>query len=110
MARERWPGNVEELRRVIDRLVAFTVAEKITMRDVEAVLEDVRPTLSSLRESHGSAERELLMNHLADTGGNVTVTAELMGKSRASIYRLVEKTRHRPPKKLRSPGTLRCTR
>ncbi len=91
LGRERWPGNVAELRRVTERLVAFSNQEEITLRDVEAVLDDVRPTVSVLRERQQASERVQLLQHLEETGGNVTATAERMNRSRAAIYRLVEK-------------------
>lgn len=91
LARERWPGNLDELRRVVERLVAFSGEPRIGVSEVEAVLEDLRPSISELRIRHQLAERETLIRHLEETGGNVTETAEQMQRSRAAIYRLVEK-------------------
>ena len=91
LARERWPGNVRELRRVVERLVAFSDAPTIGLAEVEAVLEDIRPSVAELRARHQVAERDALIRHLEETGGNVTETAERMQRSRAAIYRLVEK-------------------
>ncbi len=91
LARERWPGNLTELRRVIERLIAFCDGPSIGLTEVEAVLEDIRPSVAELRERHQVAERVCLIRHLEETGGNVTETAERMQRSRAAIYRLVEK-------------------
>ncbi|MAE96766.1 MAG: hypothetical protein CL910_19125 [Deltaproteobacteria bacterium] len=91
LGRERWPGNLHELRRVVERLIAFTPAPRIGLREVEAVLEELRPSVADLRERQQLAERRELLELLDATGGNVAETAARMGRSRASIYRLVEK-------------------
>ncbi|MCP5067158.1 MAG: hypothetical protein GY946_11385 [bacterium] len=91
LARERWPGNLAELRRVVERLVAFSDRPRIGLAEVEAVLEDIRPSVAELRSRHQLEERETLIRNLEQTGGNVTDTAERMQRSRAAIYRLVEK-------------------
>lgn len=91
LGRERWPGNLHDLRRVVERLIAFTPTTRIGLREVEAVLEELRPSVAELRERQQVAERSRLLQLLEATGGNVAETAARMGRSRASIYRLVEK-------------------
>ncbi|MBW2240947.1 MAG: sigma 54-interacting transcriptional regulator [Deltaproteobacteria bacterium] len=91
LAHERWPGNLNELRRVVERLVACSENPRIGLPEVEAVLEELRPSVAELRARHQLEEREALIRNLEETGGNVTNTAERMQRSRAAIYRLVEK-------------------
>lgn len=91
LAHERWPGNLHELRRVIERLVAYSERPRIGLSEVEAVLEELRPSVAELRARHQLEEREALIRTLEETGGNVTNTAERMQRSRTAIYRLVEK-------------------
>ncbi|MCP5055919.1 MAG: hypothetical protein GY937_04245 [bacterium] len=91
LAHERWPGNLNELRRVIERLVAYSEHPQIGLPEVEAVLEELRPSVADLRAHRELEEREMLIRNLQETGGNVTNTAERMQRSRAAIYRLVEK-------------------
>ena len=86
-----WHGNLGELRRVMDRLVAFSVRPVITGDDVRAVLDDLRPSIADMRERQRNEEREDLIQVLANTGGNVTRTAEILGRSRAAVYRMVRR-------------------
>jgi DNA-binding NtrC family response regulator len=88
---EPWPGNANELEEVLSRLVAFATAREIHRHDVEEVLAECRPSLAALRERAAVAERERLVSALEQCGGNVTRTAERLGRSRAAIYRLVDK-------------------
>ncbi len=88
---EPWPDNVAELARVMERLVAFATASAIGARDVEAVLGEVRLSVARLRERAAQEERDRLVEALHATRGNVTHTARRLGRSRAAVYRLVEK-------------------
>lgn len=91
LGQEAWPGNLAELCRVVERLAAFCASGDITAADVDAVVEETRPRVDDLRRRQQHAERESLLRHLHETGGNVAQTAQRMGRSRPSIYRLVEK-------------------
>ena len=91
LARESWPGNLAELRLAVERLCAFCASDDVTAADVDAVLEEARPSVEDLRRRQRHALRESLLRHLEETGGNVAQTAQRMGRSRPSIYRLVEK-------------------
>lgn len=104
LSRARWPGNVAELRRVVDRALAFSGGDDVAGEEVEAVLAEVRMSVATLRERHRSEEREALLQALGDHGGNIARAAQQLGRSRAALYRLAHKhgltlSRHRPPKK-----------
>ncbi len=91
LAREPWPGNLAELRRVVERLVAFHGSSAIGVDAVEEELDELRPSLEGFRDRERGRERAELMQHLEQTGGNVAETAQRMARSRPAIYRLVEK-------------------
>jgi DNA-binding NtrC family response regulator len=88
---ECWPGNVSELAGAVERLVAFAEDARIDRSDMEAVLGDVRLSVEGLRDLEAQQERAALLVALAESGGNVTRTARLLGRSRAAVYRMVEK-------------------
>jgi DNA-binding NtrC family response regulator len=87
----RWPGNVAELRRVVDRALAFSAGNEVSREEVDAVLGEVRMSVAVLRERHRSEEREALLRALSDHGGNIARAAEQLGRSRAALYRLAHK-------------------
>ena len=86
-----WFENVAELRRVIERTLAFSSGEEVGREEVAAVLGEVRPSVDALRERRRVEERETLLRALADHGGNIARAAHSLGRSRAALYRLAEK-------------------
>jgi DNA-binding NtrC family response regulator len=86
-----WHENVAELRRVIERTLAFSTREEVGGDEVAAVLSEARPSVDALRERHRVEERETLLRALADHGGNIARAAQSLGRSRAALYRLAEK-------------------
>ena len=58
---------------------------------VQAIFEELEESLADIRARHSASERATLLRKLRETGGNVTRTAEDLGKSRSSIYRLIDK-------------------
>jgi DNA-binding NtrC family response regulator len=87
----RWFENVAELRRVIERTLAFSTTAEIGGEEIAAVLVELRPSVDALRERHRVEERETLLRALADHGGNIARAAHALGRSRAALYRLAEK-------------------
>jgi two-component system nitrogen regulation response regulator NtrX len=86
-----WAGNVAELRRVVERALAFSTGDEIGSEEVGAVLGEVRVSVAGLRERHRSEERDALLRALSDHGGNIARAAQQLGRSRAALYRLAEK-------------------
>ena len=86
-----WFENVAELRRVIERTLAFSTGDEVSGEEIAAVLGESRPSVDALRERHRVEERETLLRALADHGGNIARAAHALGRSRAALYRLAEK-------------------
>ncbi len=79
-----WPGNVRQLRNVIDSAVVMAEGEEILPEDLG--LRDAGGSpLDSLRLEDW--ERRLITEALDRTAGNVGEAAELLGISRATAYR-----------------------
>ena len=83
----QWPGNVRQLRNVIDSAVVLAESKQIEPSDLG--LRDTGPNqLESLRIDHW--ERKLIQEALKRTRGNVPDAAILLGIGRATLYRKIE--------------------
>jgi Nif-specific regulatory protein len=87
LLRYHWPGNVRQLRSLIDHAVSIAAGAQIEASELllpPAVAADI----SSLRIEDW--ERHLIAEALARTGGNVPQAASLLGIGRATLYRKCE--------------------
>jgi len=93
-----WPGNVLELKNVIQRLLVLGDTEDIDVADVEQVFDSVTDNLAQnsadiinydlpLREAREQFERIYLLKKLQETDGNVGKAAKLAGMERTHLYR-----------------------
>lgn len=91
LAQQRWPGNARQLEQLLERSIAFTRGRLVRRETVQDVLAELAESLDSIREHHSVLERESLIRAIRESGGNVTRTAETLGKSRGAVYRLIQK-------------------
>jgi two-component system, NtrC family, response regulator GlrR len=87
-----WPGNVRQLRNVIEYAVAMSDKDRIT-EDLILTNKEI-PTeekLQPLREAKDIFEKTYLMHLLQLSKGNVSESARLAGKYRADLYMLLKK-------------------
>jgi two-component system response regulator HydG len=91
LATRRWPANVRQLEKVLERTVAFSRGRRIRRQVVSEVLCELEDNVQDIREKRGARERSLLVDAIHRTGGNITRTAEVLGKSRSAVYRLLLK-------------------
>jgi DNA-binding NtrC family response regulator len=99
LQRYQWPGNIRELRNVVERLVLLAEGEKITAEDVQLVL----PAAStsghgnaslSLMEATGtlaarteSFEKEVLLAEIRRHNFHMTNVARALGLERSHLYK-----------------------
>jgi two-component system response regulator GlrR len=86
-----WPGNVRQLVNVVEQCVALTHTPVIASHLVEQALsasEQKWPTLTVARDAF---EQQYLLKLLKMTDGNVTRTAELAGRNRTDMHKLIKK-------------------
>lgn len=102
-----WPGNIRELKNLIERLVIMTETDRITCRDVVSILPEISSTVKiehleqpfitemnsrfSLRDQIEKFERKLLQREFAHVNGNVTRLAEKLKTDRANLHRKLKK-------------------
>jgi DNA-binding NtrC family response regulator len=90
-----WPGNVRQLRSVLEKLFVLSAGERIAGDDVRRAMEpEVHASLgecdrflacSDLRDARRQFEIEFLTRKLREHGGNVTRTASAVGMARQSL-------------------------
>jgi two-component system nitrogen regulation response regulator NtrX len=93
-----WPGNVRQLRNVIERVLILgkdageITADELPKSDTPAeeegplVLSGVLATLP-LREARELFEREYLLTQINRFGGNISRTASFVGMERSALHR-----------------------
>ena len=91
LAEQRWPGNTKQLEQVLERAIAFTRTRQIKRAAIEELLGELEESVDGIRARHRAEEREELLDAIRTTGGNVSRTAEKLGRSRGAVYRMIEK-------------------
>jgi transcriptional regulator with PAS, ATPase and Fis domain len=89
-----WKGNIRELDNVLERAMILGDGEWITpehLPESEIPENDRNVTANNLRVAVESYEKSHIANVLRDTAGDRTRAAELLGLSRSSLYRKMEK-------------------
>ncbi len=96
-ARERllgyhWPGNVRQLRNVIDSAVVMAIGQQIEPEDL--ALRDAGTSAKSAGQIESLRidewEKKLILEALARTKGVIPEAAKLLGIGRATLYRKVD--------------------
>jgi Nif-specific regulatory protein len=82
-----WPGNVRQLRNVIDSAVVLADGDKIEADDL-GLRDATGEALESLRFEFW--ERKLIREALTRTAGNIPAAAKLLGIGRATLYRKID--------------------
>lgn len=86
-----WPGNVRELRNTIERVIIMHNRRDVDADDLPFLGADQLPASSysfdSYRQAAEAYEREYILRKLAETDGNISRTAEILGIDRSHLYR-----------------------
>ncbi len=86
-----WPGNIRELEHSIERASLLCKGDFVTMKDIPAeVIEALQGKLKA-GPMPMTDEPEQIAVALAKTGGNKAKAARLLGISRKTLYRKLEK-------------------
>ena len=89
-----WPGNVRQLRNVIEGLVVMNTGKEIGPRDLPDEIRREAPATGAVTLRVGAtmidAERELIKATLAEQKGNRAATAKVLGIGRKTLYRKME--------------------
>ena len=83
-----WPGNVRQLRNVIDSAVVLAADEVIQLRDLGIRDSAESDELGSLRIDEW--ERKLIIEAMKRTEDSIPESAKLLGIGRATLYRKID--------------------
>ncbi|MGF6590194.1 sigma-54 interaction domain-containing protein [Pseudomonas sp. 2835] len=92
LARHAWPGNIRELRNVLERATLLADQPRLGLRDVLAALGALAPLqvqapVLSYKQACADFERQLLENTLSRCAGNVPEAARQLGLGRSTLYK-----------------------
>ena len=94
-----WPGNIRELKNLVQRLLILGSGEDIDLEEVKSALDAVRTPESMLdrarpdfyelplKEAREQFEKAYLEYHLEKYGGNVARLSQAIGLERTHLYR-----------------------
>jgi two-component system response regulator GlrR len=86
-----WPGNVRQLRNVVDQCVALATTPAIPANLVERALRTNGKPLLSFAAARDRFEFDYLSHLLAMTKGNVAQAARLADRNRSEFYKLLRR-------------------
>jgi DNA-binding NtrC family response regulator len=91
----RWQGNIRELRNCIECMVALNTSGRLEISDIPEIHSkaDAEPTGEPVTNPLNleNSERELILKALKETNGNRAAAARMLGISRRTLYRKLEK-------------------
>jgi two-component system response regulator GlrR len=87
----QWPGNVRQLKNVIEHVCTFATTPLIPVSLVEKALQEKQKSLLSFNDAKKNFERDYLIKLLQVANGNVTEAARLAKRNRTEFYRLLDR-------------------
>lgn len=86
-----WPGNIRQLRNVVEQSYALSTTPVIPARLVLKALRGKSGEIMPLTEAKKRFERDYLLKLLQLTSGNVTQAARLANRNRTEFYKLLHR-------------------
>ncbi len=102
MREYHWPGNIRELKNIIERLVIMTPGQTIAAANLPGEIRKPRPqddqaeitslnlTADSYKEAKELFEREFIRQKLAENDWNISRTAEVIAIERSNLHRKIK--------------------
>jgi len=92
IAQYQWPGNIRELQNAIQRATILARGRAIEPSDL-GIPPLAAPPRTSLREARNRVERQVVVDALIRTRGNISRAATELGISRPALHDLLDKHR-----------------
>lgn len=105
----KWPGNIRELRNMVERIIIMIPAQKIDKDDIlgffldkpetgDPAIGSERQDFDSLKDARDAFEREYIKRKLIENGMNVSQTARMLGIERSNLHRKINSLKINPMK------------
>lgn len=95
LTRLPYPGNIRQLKNIVDSSVLIAGKKVITLNDVRPNIEASDMNIKASGDLAGltidEIQRQTIIKAIEDTGGNVTQLANKLGITRQSLYRRLKK-------------------
>ena len=93
LSKHNWPGNIRELKNLIERLVIMTPSMEIGTEGID--LRGVAPgggyfELDNIKEAREAFEKDFIAKKLSENSFNVSRTAEVLGIERSNLHRKIK--------------------
>lgn len=93
-----WPGNIRELRNIIERMVVLAAGETLGLENVPEDLRNPNALKVTVEKFPATAnlsemEKEYIQKALQDVRGNKSLAAKKLGISRRTLYRKIAEYR-----------------
>jgi DNA-binding NtrC family response regulator len=90
-----WPGNIRELKNIIERLCILTIGETITGKDAKDALKGFGKAeeifeQGDLKKAKDEFERQYILKTLQLNEGNVNKASKILGVERTHLYRKIK--------------------
>ncbi len=87
-----WPGNIRELRNVIERSVIMTSSNTINPKNI-LIGSNIRSdyfSYKTLKEARDSFEKDFIIKKLEENNWNISKTAEILDIERSNLHRKIK--------------------
>ncbi len=98
LASQPYPGNIRELRNLVERAIIVGGCERLTANDFKVVAPDSIPLPGAARAlatdsglTLDELERRAIIGAIDSSGGNLSMAASALGITRQSLYRRMQK-------------------
>jgi transcriptional regulator of acetoin/glycerol metabolism len=86
-----WPGNLRELKSVINKGVIFAESDMIMPDDWPPQLAICKKNMPRRSKTLEDIEKAHILNVLEDTGGNQSKASKILGINRKTLYKKIHK-------------------
>jgi DNA-binding NtrC family response regulator len=99
LAAQEWPGNVRQLKNLVERAAILLGGPEFAAKDVERLMGPSSPardtpdlfSCATFDEFKDASEKAFLQHKLAENEWNVKRTAESLGMQRSHLYKKIER-------------------
>jgi len=87
-----WPGNIRELKNVLERLVIMTPSRTISKVEIIAAASPRSDyfSLNALKDAREAFEKDFIIRKLEENSWNVSRTSELLDIERSNLHRKIK--------------------